>query len=412
MSKPADISVSILESLTLLRELSQEALQQLAKEAEFEDVPAQATVFRQGDHDEWTRYLLSGSLALHESDGSERTLVGLGNIGIADEPLGFAQPHSMTAIARTSCRLLRFPAARLQESLASTRLPEIGVAVMDGQQEEASDRLFLQLVQDLMEEKLELPSMPDIALRVREAIASPDASGAEIARIIQADPVVAVQVIKAANSSLFSGSRPTDNLTAAIARLGFGRTREVVMAITMKQVFRSESPLLNKRMVELWMRSTLVAAIAAVLARKITGFSSDRAMLAGLVHDIGVVPMLANAFEYNELIRDPGLLEATIEEYGGQVGGMILRRWNFPDDMIRVALDGKQWERGHDGAADYVDLIIVAQLHAAGGMGGLPAPTEVPAFRKLGLAPLGDDGRSILDEAREEVAEVQQVLLG
>lgn len=412
MSKSAEISVSILESLTLLRELSQENLQQLAKEAEFEDVPAQASVFRQGDHDEWTRYLLSGSLALREGDGGERTLVGLGNIGVADEPLGFTQPHVMTATARTQCRLLRFPTDRLRELLASTRLPEIGVAVMDEQQEEASDRLFLQLVQDLMEEKLELPSMPDIALRVREAIASPDASGAEIARIIQADPVVAVQVIKAANSSLFSGSRPTDNLTAAIARLGFGRTREVVMAITMQQVFRSQSPLLNKRMVELWMRSTLVAAIAAVLARKLTGFSSDRALLAGLVHDIGVVPMLANAFEYNELIRDPGLLEATIEEYSSQVGGMILRRWNFPDDMIRVALDGKQWNREHDDEADYVDLIIVAQLHGAGGMGDLPAPADVPAFRKLGLTLLGDDGRSILDEAREEVAEVQQVLLG
>lgn len=412
MNQSAKISVSILENLALFRELSQEVLQQLAAEAEFEDVPAQTVIFAQGDHDGWTRYLLSGSLALHEADGSERTLVGLGDIGIADEPLGFVQPHSVGATARTQCRLLRFSTARLHELLEDTRLPEIDVTVMDEQQEEASDRLFLQLVQDLMEERLALPSMPDIALRVREAIASPSTSGAEVARIIQADPVVAVQVIKTANSSLFSGNRPTDNLTAAIARLGFDRTREVVMAITMKQVFRSQSPLLNKRMVELWMRSTLVAAIAAVLARKLPGFSADRALLAGLVHDIGVVPMLANAFEYNELIRDPGLLEATIDEYGAQVGGMILRRWNFPDDMIRVALDGKQWEREHDGPADYVDLIIVAQLHGAGGMGGLPAPTKVPAFHKLGLVPLDDDGRSILDEAREEVAEVQQVLLG
>lgn len=412
MNNSAEISVSILENLALLRELDQEHLQQLAGEVEFEDVPAHTTIFQQGDSDEWTRYLLSGSLALRAADGRERTLTGLGNIGIADEPLGFVQPHAMTATARTQCRLLRFRTSRLQDMLASARPPEIEVAVMGGEQGEASDRLFMQLVQDLMEEKLELPSMPDIALRVREAIASMNTSGAEIARIIQADPVVAVQVIKAANSSLFAGNRPTDNLTAAIARLGLERTREVVMAITLQQVFRSQSPLLNKRMVELWMHSTLVAAIAAVLARKISGFSSDRALLAGLVHEIGIVPMLANAFEYNELIRDPGLLEATIEEYRGQIGGMILRRWNFPDDMIQVALEAKQWERKHAGAADYLDLIIIAQLHAAGGMGGLPAPTEVPAFSKLGLAALSEDGSTILDEAREEVAEVQQMLLG
>lgn len=411
MNKSAEIPVSIIENLALFKGLGQVALQALVAEVVLEDVPAQQTLFRRGDQDGCTRYLLSGSLALQGTDGTERTLVGLGDIGIADEPLGFDQPHDVTATAKTPCRLLRFSTVRLRELLDSTRLPEIDVTVME-QQGEASDRLFMQLVQDLMEEKLELPSMPDIALRVREAIAGPDASGAGIARIIQADPVVAVQVIKTANSSLFAGNRPTDNLTAAIARLGFERTREIVMAITLKQVFRSHSPLLNKRMVELWMRSTLVAAIAAVLARKLDGFSSDRALLAGLVHDIGVVPMLANAFEYNELIRDPGLLEATIEEYGGQVGGMILRRWNFPDDMIRVALDGKQWQRRHDGAADYVDLVIVAQLHAADGMGGLPMPTEVPAFEKLGLTLLDDDGGSILDAAREEVAEVQQVLIG
>src|SRR5690606_40020380 len=106
-----------------------------------------------------------------------------------------------------------------------------------------------------------------------------------------------------------------DSLTAAIARLGLERVREIVLAVTMRQVFRSRSPLLNKRMVELWMRSTLVAAVAAVLGRRLTGFSSDRALLAGLVHDIGVVPMLANAYEYDELVRDPGLLEATIDAY-------------------------------------------------------------------------------------------------
>jgi HD-like signal output (HDOD) protein len=412
MNERIMIAASTLETLALLRELDQEALASLARSASYEDVPARGVVFRQGEQDPWVRYLVSGAMLLTGGGAADRTLMGMGDVAIADEPLGLEQPHPFTGIARTECRLIRLPSALLQELLASMRLPEIEVAEVDSAQGDASDRLFFQLVQDLMEERLELPSMPDIAVRVREAIAHPDTGAADVAKIIQADPVVATQVIKAANSSLFAGNRPADNLAAAVTRLGLKNTREIVMAVTMRQVFRSKNPLLNKRMVELWMHSTLVAAIAAVLARRLRGFSPDRALLAGLVHDIGVVPMLAHAHEYDELARDPGLLEATIAEYRGQIGAMILRRWNFPDDMIALALEAKDWQREHAGTADYGDLIIIAQLHGAAGIGGLPAPIDVPAFGTLGLDQVGAEGYSILDEAREEVADVQRLLLG
>jgi len=407
------IPVSALEHLTLLRELDQAALQALLEQAEYEDVPARAVVYRKGEQDPWTRFLISGTLLLTDGGLSNRTLVGTGNAAIADCPLGFSQPHDETAIAGTDCRLLRFPTALLQSLLEQVRPPAIEVTAIDAEEGEAGSRLFYRLIQDLVEERLSLPSMPDIAVRVREAVAKVDTSAADVAKIIQADPAVATQLIKVANSSLYGGSRPADSLTAAIARLGLERVREIVLAVTMRQVFRSRSPLLNKRMVELWMRSTLVAAVAAVLGRRLTGFSSDRALLAGLVHDIGVVPMLANAYEYDELVRDPGLLEATIDAYRGEIGAMILRRWNFPDDMVTMALHARQWQRRHGGAGDYCDLIIVSQLHAAAGVGGLPTPREVPAYAALGLDRLDvDSGRAILDEAREEIAEVQRLLLG
>jgi HD-like signal output (HDOD) protein len=412
MNKPPTISVSTLEDLVPLRELTPDALMILAQEAEIEDVPARSVIFRKGGRDEWTRYLLSGSILLAERPDGEHTLIGMGDAAAAAQPLGLTQPHAATAIARTDCRMIRFRRARIEELLESSQLPQIEVAEVDTEQGDASSRLFFRLVQDLMEEKLELPSMPDIAVRVREAVSDPDTGAPEVAKIIQADPVVAAQVMKAANSSLFAGSRPADSLTAAIIRLGLKNTREIVMAVTMRQVFKSKNPLLNKRMVELWMHSTLVAAIAAVLARKLRGFSSDRALLAGLVHDIGVVPMLAHAHEYDELARDPGLLEATIQEYRGQVGGMILRRWNFPEDIIVVPLEAENWHRQHDQPADYADLIVIAQLKSADGRGGMPSPIEVPAYQKLGIDQMSAAGGSVLDEAREEVAEVQRLLLG
>ena len=411
MSNPA-ISPSILEDLVPLRELTPEALQVLAAEAEIEEFAARSVIFRKGSHDEWTRYLLSGSVLLAERADGEHTLIGMGDAAVASQPLGYRQPHSATAIARTDCRFIRFRTERIDALLETSRLPQYEVDEVDAEAGEAGTRLFYQLFQDLMEDKLALPSMPDIAVRVRQAIAERDAGAAEIAKIVQNDPVVAARLMQAANSSLFAGQHPVDNLAAAIVRLGIKTTREVVMAVTMREVFKTKNPMLNKRMVELWMHSSLVAAISAVIARKLRGFTADRALLAGLTHDIGVVPMLAHAGSYPELARDPALLEATIKEYRGQVGAMILRRWNFPEDMITAALEAENWHRSHEGSGDYADLIIIAQLQSAFGADQLPAADQVPAHAALNLDSISFGEGSMMEEARGEIAEVQQMLIG
>ena len=408
------IPSELLESLNPLRELSSDALNELAGEAEYEDFPPKTVIFRKGAEDPWTRYVVSGAVVLVDQPGSERTVVGTGNQGIAADPLGWDAPHKENALSRTDVRLIRLPTTRIRELLDATRPPDYDVDEVGDQGDDAGGQLFYQLFQDLMEDKLDLPSMPDIAVRVRRAISDEDAGAPDVAKILQTDPVVAAQVMKAANSATFAGQHPVDSLAPAIVRLGLKTTREVVMAVTMRDVFKARNPMLNKRMVELWMHSTLVAAIATVLARKLKGFAPDRALLAGLVHDIGVVPMLANAAEYRELTRDPKLLEATISEYRGQVGTMILRRWNFPEDLVEVPLEAEQWHR--EGEGGYADLVVIAQLQSFAGTADAsqyPALTEVPAFERLGLAEVGlSDENSLLDEAREEIAEAQRLLIG
>ncbi|MCO6439641.1 MAG: HDOD domain-containing protein [Nitrococcus mobilis] len=135
------------------------------------------------------------------------------------------------------------------------------------------DHLFCQLIQD----RLALPSMPEIALRVRQAINDLDAGANEVARIIQADPVVAARIIQTANSVIFLGQKASGSLNGAfIVRLGLENVREVIVAATMRKVFQTKYSLLRRRMVELWAHSTVVAAISAVLSRKLSGFSGSR----------------------------------------------------------------------------------------------------------------------------------------
>ena len=414
----ANIEPEVLENLVPLRELSSDDLSLLAREAEVEDIPARTVIFRRGGADGWARYVLSGTVVLVDGDEQRRTLTGTGNAGVAPEPLAAGAPFPSHAVAGTDVKLIRLPAARIDELLESSRLPAYGVNEVSESQG-AGEGLFLDLFEDLMNDRLELPSMPDIAVRVQEAIVQREAGPAELARLLQADPVVAARLMQAANSAAYGGHQPVDALQPAITRLGLTATREVVTAVALKSVFHSKNPNLNKRMVELWMHSSLVAATTQVLARKLRAFSADRGLLAGLVHDIGVIPMVSNAARYPELVRDPVLLEDTIREYRGQVGAMILRRWNFPEDMITVPLAAEDWMRETDAAdGDYGDLVLVAQLQAltggpGGGPEGLPALSETSAYHRLGLEALGiTDSATLMQEAREEIAEAQGLLIG
>ncbi len=413
---PGTISPDMLEGLIPLRDLDETALAGLAAEAEFEEYPAKTVIARRGVNDQYVRYVLSGEVLVVGSDGSRRSLIGMGNVGIAADPLGLEDPYPFNAIACTEVKLLCLSRARIEAQLKMRPAGEYQVDEVAGAEGTAGDQLFCQLIQDLMQDRLALPSMPEIALRVRQAINDPDAGAIEVARIIQADPVVAARIIQAANSATFVGQKATGSLSGAIVRLGLENVREVIVAATMREVFQTKHSLLRRRMVELWTHSTVIAAISTVLSRKLSGFSPDRALLAGLLHDIGVVPILAHAHDYDELTQDPELLESTITAYRGQLGAMILRRWNFSDELITAVLEAENWYRTHEGQADYADLIIASQLQSYSGTEAsrhYPSLDELAVYERLGLAELGISERApILEEAQEEIAAVQRLLSG
>jgi len=407
--------VRVLGQLQPLQYLPAEALARLADEAQIEEHPPGTVIFRRGEHDPWTRYVLSGEVQLSASEPghAKRSLVGVGDQGAVGEPLGWHQPPSYAAISHSEVRLIPLPKRSIEQYLAAARPAEPVVETVDPDRESVGVRLFHALFQDLQNGTLALPTVPDIALRVRRAVNEDEVSPAGLARIVQIDPAVATRVVQAANSALYGrGGSRVDTLTAAIQRLGLERTREIVTAVTLREVFSSRHPLLNRRMNGLWRRSTLVAASAAVLARTLPGFLPDRALLAGLIHDIGAVPMVGHAYRYPELADDDSLLEATIDAYSAPVGELILRRWHFPDDLVQIPARTATWERSQDGDGDYADLVSVA-LHQVDRDPAQPPLSSLPAAIALGLERVGSDRiRSVLDEARGEVADIQGVLLG
>jgi len=273
-----------------------------------------------------------------------------------------------------------------------------------------------QLIKDVETNKLIVPSLPEVITRIKAAINDQKRGTQQIARLIQLDPGLTARLIQIANSAGHRGNFPIDTCQMAITRLGLRTTRNLVTALVMHNVFKSDSPKLHKRIRELWKHSCRVAAIAFVLARvNKNGLDPDKALLAGLVHDIGVLPILHYAAGYPEILADEARLNTLIYDLKGKLGRYILEKWDFGADLLSVPERAEDWLYSQGENIDYVDIVIIARIHSQLGTenkAGVPVLTEIPAFRKMSIATLGP-GASIelLHEAQGEIQTLVKMLL-
>ncbi len=273
------------------------------------------------------------------------------------------------------------------------------------------EELLDRLLNDLEKGTLTLPTLPEVALRVRETLENEHAGMGAVAKVITSDTALSARLIQISNSPLLRASRSIDSVEAAITRMGSTMTRNLVTSIAMEQMFQATSDVTDQRLRVLWEHSTQVAAISHALCRQFTQRKPDEALLAGLVHDIGALPIITRAEDVPELLDNEHLLDNVIQKAHSIIGEAILKKWGFPPDMIAVAAEHENITRSHTGPADYLDLVIVANLESYVGSHHQHSKVDfstVPAFSKLGLEP---DVNVVDIEGASEMIEAAKVAL-
>lgn len=279
----------------------------------------------------------------------------------------------------------------------------------------AKNRLYLDCYRYMQSEKLALPTIPDVSFKIRRAINDEKANNNKISRVVQIDPTITARLIKIANSPLYRGRRIIESCPEALTRLGLKAAQDIITAFAMKSVFKAKSQTIRRKMSELWMHSSYVAAISAVFAHKTPGFDPDKAMLAGLIHDIGVVPILAYADKHPNIISQPKDLAETVKQLRIDIGVQIVRKWDFSSDFEEVIINAENWYRDEKPDPDYSDIVMIAQLHSYIGkvdIKKMPQLDSLPAYKKLMAGSLDADASiNILDQAKDEIEQIQQMLM-
>jgi HD-like signal output (HDOD) protein len=268
------------------------------------------------------------------------------------------------------------------------------------------------LAAELSAGQIDLPSFPDIALKVRKVLSDSNSAVEQVVRVVGSEPALAARLMRIANSASInrSGKNVTD-LRTAINRLGYNMVRSAAMTFAMNQMRNANklaklAPHLNR----LWEESTYVAAYAFVLARTCSRVNPDEAMLTGMLHGIGKLYILTRASSHPTLFANEDALADIIADWHASIAKAILENWDFAEPMSR-AVGQETFTRPADEAPDLTDVVGVAIMMVASGtdIAGLDqALKQEPAAMRLGLNE--SKTMAVMQDSAAEVTALTQAL--
>ena len=226
--------------------------------------------------------------------------------------------------------------------------------------------LVEELDRSLAERSLDLPSLPEVALKIRKALADENVSLAEISRLIGSDPALAARILKTSNSALFyRGSKPITSVHAAVSQLGHRMVRNVALSFAAQQVFIGYgSQQLRNYLTQIWQHSVHVAALAHMIARVRTRQNPDEAFLAGLLHEVGKLYILMRAKDKLDVLASENEFQAVLAAWHPRLGRAVIELWQLPADLAVAVGDHQSCKLEAPEPPTLTEIVAVANYLA------------------------------------------------
>jgi HD-like signal output (HDOD) protein len=248
-------------------------------------------------------------------------------------------------------------------------------------------RFLSDLARELSAGRIDLPSFPDAAARVQHVLSDDSITSERIARVVSSDAGLAARILTMANSTLLhrGGSTVTD-LKVAITRIGHDSIRAAALSYATAQVrHASELAHIRSDLERFWQEGVQVAALTHAMAKESGLMRPDEALLAGLLHNIGKVYIIARTPKDAVSVH---IDDDVLRDWHPGIGQALIENWKLPEE-IAIAVGGQlEIERSHGGPADLQDLLIVA-VNLAAQMASNTADdagmAQMPAAAAMGL---------------------------
>jgi HD-like signal output (HDOD) protein len=268
----------------------------------------------------------------------------------------------------------------------------------------------------LVNSTIELPTIPEVLVKLNDVIARPDTSAPDVAKVIGADPAVSTNILRIVNSAYYGLQTRVASVSLAVSVLGFNMTKKVALKAAVFSVFaKRREPLQNFDPAGFWKHAVFVGVAARALVARSPAFARthpEDAYIAGLLHDIGKIILMEKiAPRYLETLRkaaQQGRCESDVEreDFGfthADVGSVLAIKWSLPEDLATAV------RYHHAPSKDPFHRPLSSLIHVADHLawrngtpstvGTVASALDDTAFEQIGL------DRKAVDELQDQIRE-------
>ena len=381
--------ISILRRIRALSALPTSQLIALANQLRTCSAVKNQLLLERGAMETGSLYIIKGSVSLSAIDGKTTVL----NVRDDEEmkPVAQLRPciYDVTAIKPTT-----YLKINKQTLINFTQLPEtvsddISVHTLFDEDEE-DNSIIGHLYQNLMDNIIKLPSLPSVAERIQSIYTGKSTDLNAMTGILISYPDISRKLNNVARCSDRQDLSAKEKIRFSINRLGVRSIYCLIMIYAIGKLVRRLPLDHMKRVRSFWDHSLNVSAISRILAKNTGTFPPDLAMLAGLIHGVGVLIIDDQLLEHYHLMLDHIEIDHAIQAMRPEISSLLLRKWNLDDDLITVAEECGDWSRDKSLTADLCDLVLVANyfsLMKSDRNHSLPRVEDIPAMRKFEISP-------------------------
>lgn len=276
--------------------------------------------------------------------------------------------------------------------------------------------IYADIYKSLASNQSLFPSLPETTIRLGAILNDPNCDILAAAKLLRTDPGLSAFIMRIANSAGYMSRVPPKDLESALRRIGLVSASRIATTFAIRSSFETSNQLLKQLLIMEYRKATKVAVISYLIAGKIRGYDASKAMLAGLLQDIALPPILLRLAERPEIFADSQKRSHAIDQLAPLVGVLILKNWKFDEDFIEVVRSRKAWLRDSGQLTDMSDIVLIARMHSLIGTPAFmdcPSFQDVPAFHKLPVGELTPENSiKMLDSMHEEIGGLTKMLAG
>jgi putative nucleotidyltransferase with HDIG domain len=263
-------------------------------------------------------------------------------------------------------------------------------------------KLMSMLLERIDGGKLVLPAMPATAARVIDAIESGTHQD-KAAGLLEQDPILALEVLRLANSASFAPRARVESIAHAMTLLGATRLRSLLVTASARQVFVSRNRAIRDLTAALWTHSVGVATVARQLAVRAAFPDKEAPYMAGLMHDIGKPIVAIHLLDLERSVSrslqdhwiEPNEWLNIVQEVHRPVGVAVAKQWNMAPDICKAVADCVEYDAINRNSPANAVRFANALAKREGVYAGAVDMEQVETVLMIGRSMLGLDDDSI-----------------